>query len=63
MWLNPSNPQLTKNGELHHLLTLEGLPAEILWEILDTARSFVGVKVKKLPLRTPGCKAKKKPRR
>ena len=50
MWLNPSNPQLTKNGELHHLLTLEGLPAEILWEILDTARSFVGVKVKKLPL-------------
>ena len=50
MWLNASNPQLTKNGELHHLLTLEGLPAPILWEILDTARSFVGVKVKKLPL-------------
>jgi aspartate carbamoyltransferase catalytic subunit len=50
MWLNPSNPQLNRRGELHHLLTLEGLPAEILWRILDTARSFVGVKVKKLPL-------------
>ncbi len=53
MWLNPSNPQLNKNGELHHLLTLEGLPAEILWQILDTAQSFVGVtqrEVKKVPL-------------
>ena len=53
MWLNPSNPQLNKDGELHHLLTLEGLPAEILWQILDTARSFVGVtqrEVKKVPL-------------
>ena len=50
MWLNPSNPQLNKKGELHHLLTLEGLPAEILWQILDTARTFVGTKVKKVPL-------------
>ena len=53
MWLNPSNPQLNKNGELHHLLTLEGLPPEILWQILDTAKSFVGVtqrEVKKVPL-------------
>ncbi len=53
MWLNPANPQLNKNGELHHLLTLEGLPAEILWQILDTAKSFVGVtqrEVKKVPL-------------
>jgi aspartate carbamoyltransferase catalytic subunit len=53
MWLNPSNPQLNKNGELHHLLTLEGLPAAILWQILDTAKSFVGVTqrdVKKVPL-------------
>jgi aspartate carbamoyltransferase catalytic subunit len=50
MWLNPANPQLTKTGELHHLLTLEGLSAAILREILDTATSFVGVKVKKLPL-------------
>ena len=53
MWLNPSNPQLNKNGELHHLLTLEGLPPEILWQILDTAKSFAGVtqrEVKKVPL-------------
>ena len=52
-WLDASNPQLNKNGELHHLLTLEGLPAEILWQILDTAKSFVGVtqrEVKKVPL-------------
>jgi aspartate carbamoyltransferase catalytic subunit len=50
MWLHPSNPQLDKKGQLHHLLTLEGLPAEILWQILDTAKSFVGTKVKKVPL-------------
>lgn len=53
MWLNPSNPQLNRNDELHHLLTLEGLPSEILWQILDTAKSFVGVtqrEVKKVPL-------------
>jgi aspartate carbamoyltransferase catalytic subunit len=53
MWLDPANPQLDKNGELHHLLSIEGLPAEILWQILDTARSFVGVtqrEVRKVPL-------------
>jgi len=53
MWLNPSNPQLTKNGELHHLLSLEGLPVDVLRQILDTAESFVGVtqrEVKKVPL-------------
>ena len=53
MWLNPRNPQLNKNGELHHLLSLEGLPAEILRQILDAAESFVGVtqrEVKKVPL-------------
>jgi aspartate carbamoyltransferase catalytic subunit len=53
MWLNARNPQLNKNGELHHLLTLEGLPAAILRQILDTAQSFVGVtqrEVKKVPL-------------
>jgi aspartate carbamoyltransferase catalytic subunit len=52
MFLN-NNPQLNKNGELHHLLTIEGLPAEILRQILDTAQSFVGVtqrEVKKVPL-------------
>ncbi len=53
MWLNPSNPQLNKNGELHHLLSLEGLPGDVLRQILDTATSFVGVtqrEVKKVPL-------------
>ena len=46
------NPQLNKNGELHHLLSIEGLPADILRQILDTAESFVGVtqrEVKKVP--------------
>jgi aspartate carbamoyltransferase catalytic subunit len=53
MWLDPANPQLNKNGELHHLLSLEGLPAGVLQQILDTAESFVGVtqrEVKKVPL-------------
>jgi aspartate carbamoyltransferase catalytic subunit len=47
------NPQLNANGELTHLLTLEGLPREIIVHILDTAASFVGVterEVKKVPL-------------
>jgi aspartate carbamoyltransferase catalytic subunit len=38
---------------LHHLLSTEGLPAEILHQILDTSQSFVGVtqrEVKKVPL-------------
>ena len=52
MFLN-ANPQLYKNGELHHLLSIEGLPGDILRQILDTAESFVGVtqrEVKKVPL-------------
>ncbi|MBX6391938.1 MAG: aspartate carbamoyltransferase catalytic subunit [Burkholderiales bacterium] len=47
------NPQLNENGELQHLLTIEGLPREVLTHILDTASSFVGVterEVKKVPL-------------
>jgi aspartate carbamoyltransferase catalytic subunit len=47
------NPQLNANGELAHLLTLEGLPREIIVRILDTAGSFLGVterEVKKVPL-------------
>jgi aspartate carbamoyltransferase catalytic subunit len=47
------NPQLNDRGELQHLLTIEGLPREILIHILDTAQSFVGVterEVKKVPL-------------
>ncbi len=41
------------NGELQHLLSIEGLPREILLKILDTAESFVGVTerdIKKVPL-------------
>jgi aspartate carbamoyltransferase catalytic subunit len=47
------NPQLTKNGELQHLLTIEGLPKSIITHILDTASSFVSIsdrEVKKVPL-------------
>src|SRR5688572_19476889 len=47
------NPQLNKNGELIHLLSVEGLPREILTHILDTASNFVSVsdrEVKKVPL-------------
>ncbi len=48
-----SNPQLNERGGLQHLLTIDGLPREILVNILDTARSFVslsGREVKKVPL-------------
>jgi aspartate carbamoyltransferase catalytic subunit len=47
------NPQLNKNGELQHLLTIEGLPKAVITHILDTASSFVGIsdrEVKKVPL-------------
>src|SRR2546430_3159653 len=47
------NPQLNGDGKLQHLLTIEGLPREILVHILDTAASFIGVterEVKKVPL-------------
>jgi len=45
--------QLTPEGKLKHLLTIEGLTPEVLLHILDTARSFVSVteqEVKKVPL-------------
>ena len=47
------NPQLNKNGELQHLLTIEGLPREIILSILDIAAPFTEVaerEVKKVPL-------------
>src|SRR5438552_10289912 len=47
------NPQLSVDGKLQHLLTIEGLPREVLVHILDTAASFIGVterEVKKVPL-------------
>lgn len=34
------NPQLTKDGRLQHLLTMEGLPAHLIHAILDKAASF-----------------------
>jgi aspartate carbamoyltransferase catalytic subunit len=49
----PSNPQLNANGELQHLLSIEGLPRDIILKILDTAASFASVterEVKKVPL-------------
>jgi len=51
--LSRRNPQLNAQGELIHLLSIEGLPGDILRQILDTAQSFVGVtqrEVKKVPL-------------
>ncbi len=47
------NPQLNEDGELRHLLTIEGLSAARIHKILDTAESFVSVSerdVKKVPL-------------
>ncbi len=47
------NPQLNAEGKLTHLLTLEGLPAEVITQILDTAEPFVSIgerEVKKVPL-------------
>jgi aspartate carbamoyltransferase catalytic subunit len=47
------NPQLNAHGELTHLLTLEGLPPDVIGSILDTAEPFVSIgerEVKKVPL-------------
>ncbi len=47
------NPQLNAHGELTHLLTLEGLPRDVIVDILDTAEPFVSIaerEVKKVPL-------------
>jgi len=47
------NPQLNADGELQHLLTLEGMPAAIIERVLDTAVPFVSIAerdVKKVPL-------------
>ena len=51
--LSKKNLQLNENGDLHHLLAIEGLPKRIIERILDTAESFVGVnerEVKVVPL-------------
>jgi len=47
------NPQLNRNGELQHLLSIDGLPREVIERVLATADSFIGVterEVKKVPL-------------
>ena len=47
------NPQLNAHGEIIHLLSIEGLPRDVLTHILDTASTFVSVndrEVKKVPL-------------
>jgi len=51
--LSRRNPQLNAHGELIHLLSIEGLPREVLVHILDTAGTFLSVndrEVKKVPL-------------
>ena len=51
--LTPAELQLDERGRLRHLLTTEGLPRELLVEILDTAAQFApvaGAPVKKVPL-------------
>jgi aspartate carbamoyltransferase catalytic subunit len=55
MTKTPSQLQLNDQGELTHLLTLEGLSKEHILHILDTAQQFVSVsdadrEVKKVPL-------------
>ena len=55
MTKTPSQLQLNDQGELTHLLTLEGLSKEHILHILDTAKQFVAVsesdrEVKKVPL-------------
>ena len=37
------NPQLSSDGKLKHLLSIEGLPKNILTQILDAAETFVNV--------------------
>jgi aspartate carbamoyltransferase catalytic subunit len=51
--MGPSNMQVGPDGRLKHLLTTEGLPAELIRHILDTADQFVSVserEVKKVPV-------------
>jgi aspartate carbamoyltransferase catalytic subunit len=47
------HPQLNEQGELTHLLTIEGLPRDVLVHVLDTASTFLEVStraIKKVPL-------------
>jgi len=47
------DPQIDANGRLRHLITLAGMPAALVGELLDTAAAIAaatGGKVKKLPI-------------
>ena len=53
MAIHSDNIQLDEHGRLKHFLTTEGMPRELLTEILDIAESFAalpGRPVKKVPL-------------
>ncbi len=48
-----AHPQLNRHGELRHLLSIEGLPRDVLTHIMDTAQGFMSFgerEVKKVPL-------------
>ena len=47
------NPQLNREGELHHLLSIDGLPRAVIERVISTADSFISVaerEVKNVPL-------------
>ncbi|WP_297911099.1 aspartate carbamoyltransferase catalytic subunit [Thiomonas sp.] len=51
--LMAAHPQLNRHGELRHLLSIEGLPRDVLLHIMDTAQGFMSFgerEVKKVPL-------------
>jgi aspartate carbamoyltransferase catalytic subunit len=45
-----SSPQLSANGQLRHLLSIEGLSKPLLTRLLDRAETFAGRERKKVPL-------------
>ena len=48
-----NNIQFDQEGHLRHLLTTEGLSAQTITEILDTAESFISIgerHIRKVPL-------------
>jgi len=44
---SPNHLQLTRDGQLRHFLTLDGLGQPLLTDILDTADSFIEVGAKR----------------
>ena len=47
-----TNPQVDGNGELRHLLSIEGLPAALITRILDAAQPYAESEQKKQPVLT-----------